>query len=80
MLCRRMSSLTAFSKAGISDSSQQVASTDEDDPFEGLIEELEKLRETHPDAVPENVTAESFSAVDDHAIVAASVPTDSEIL
>ena len=38
------------------------------------------LRETHPDAVPENVSAESLSAVDDHVIVTASVPTDSEIL
>ena len=45
-----------------------------------MIEELEKLREVHPDAVPENVSAESFSAVDNHVIVTASVPTDSEIL
>ena len=72
--------VNCFSKAGISDSNQQVALIDEDDPFEGLIEELEKLREAHPDAVPENVSAESFSAVDDHVIVIASVPTDSEIL
>ena len=64
--------VNCFSKAEVSDSSQQVALTDEDDPFEGLIEELEKLQEAHPDAVPENVSAESFSAVDDHVIVSFS--------
>ena len=78
--CVFVHDVNCFSKAGISDSNQQVALTDEDDPFEGLIEELEKLREAHPDAVPENASDESFSAADDHVIVKASVPTDSEIL
>ena len=69
-----------FSKAGVSNSSQQVALTDKDDPLKVLIEELDELQEAHPDAVPENVSAESFSAADDHVIVTASAATDSEIL
>ena len=39
-------------KAGISDSSQQIASIDEDDPFKELIKELDELREAHPNEVP----------------------------
>ena len=60
--------VNCFSKAGISESSQQVALTDEDNSFKELIEELIELPETHPNAVPENVSAESFSAVDDHVM------------
>ena len=66
--------VNCFSKAGISNSSQQVALTDKDDPLKVLIEELDELQEAHPDAVPENVSAESFSVADD-VIVAASAAT-----
>ena len=68
------------SKAGISDSNQQVALNDEDNPFKELIEEFEELREAYPGAVPENLSAGGFSAVDDHMIVTASAATDSEVL
>ena len=69
-----------FSKAGISDPSQQAALSDEDDPFKELTEELDELREAHPDAEPENFLAESFSAVDGHMVVAALAASDSKIL
>ena len=52
--------INCFSKAGISKSSQKVALTDEYDPFKEFIEELDELREVHPNAVPENVSAEIF--------------------
>ena len=45
-----------------------------------MIKELDALQEVHTDAVRENVSAESFSAVDDHVIVTVSAATDSEIL
>ena len=45
-----------------------------------MIKELDALQEVHTDAVRENVSAESFSAIDDHVIVATSAATDSEIL
>ena len=61
-----------FFKARISDSSQQVFLTDEDDPIKELIEELDELREANREAVLENVSTESFSTVNDHAIVTAS--------
>ena len=51
-----------------------------DDPFKEWIEKFDKLREAHPNAVPENVSAESFFAVDDHVIVTASSATSSKIL
>ena len=72
--------VNCFSKAGISDSSQQVALADEDNPFKESIEEFDELREAHPDAVPENLSAGGFSIVDDHMIVTASAATDSEAL
>ena len=58
--------VNCFSKAGISDSIQQVALTDEDDPFKELN--------------PENVSTECFSAVNDHLIVTTLAATNSEIL
>ena len=69
-----------LSKAGISDSSQQIASIDEDDPFKELIKELDELREAQPNEVPKKVLAKYFSAVDDHAIVTASAATNTKIL
>ena len=68
-----------FSKAGINDSSQQVALTDEDNPFKELIKELEELRGVHPNAVPKKVLAKSFSSIDDHTILTASAATDTKV-
>ena len=46
-------SVNCYSKTGISDSSRQVALTDEDDSYKELIEDLDELREAHPHAVSE---------------------------
>ena len=72
--------VNCFFKAGISNSNQQVALTNEDNPFKELIEKLDKLREAHPNAVSGNVSAESFSIVNDYVIVTASAATDSKML
>ena len=72
--------INCFSDAGISDSSQQVALNDEDDPFKEWIKKFDKLREAHTNSAPENVSAENFFAVDDHVIVTASSATNSKIL
>lgn len=72
--------VNCFFKAGISGSNQQVALTNEDNPFKELIKELDKLREAHPNAVSGNVSAESFSIVNDHVIATVSAATDSKIL
>ena len=45
-----------------------------------MIEEPDELREAKPNAVPENVSAELFSTVDDHVIGTASAASDFEIL
>lgn len=72
--------VSCFSQAGIGDSSQQVILADKDGPFKELIEEPDELREAKPNVVPENVSAELFSTVDDHVIGTASAASDFEIL
>ena len=49
--------VNCFPKAGTSDSSQQVALTDEDDPFKELIKEIDELQEG-----PKSVLAKSFTS------------------
>lgn len=69
--------IKCFSKAGISDSSQQVALTDEDNPFKELIRWA--MRNTPWRSTKKRIGCKFFS-VDDHVIVPVSVATDTEIL
>ena len=69
--------IKCFSKAGISDSSQQVALTEEDNPFKELIRWA--MRNTPWRSTRKRIGC-NFFAVDDHVIVPVSVATDTEIL
>ena len=72
--------VNCFKKAGISDSNQQMAESDDDDPFKSLTEELDRLREVDPSAVQEELSAESFIGLDCDVVTTCSPATDAEIV
>ena len=72
--------VNCFRKPGITPKAQNAAITDADDPFSDLKESLQQLHDIDPDMVPEGVTPESLTDVDNEVITTASVITDDEIL
>ena len=54
--------VNCFKKSNISQSNQQAAVNDDDDPFKSLQEDLEKLHEL--DTIQPNISAESFPDLD----------------
>ena len=69
-----------FKKAGITSEAQNAAITDADDPFSDLKESLQQLHDINPDMVPESVTPESLTDVDNEVITTAPMITDDDIL
>ena len=69
-----------FRKTGITPETKNVAITDADDPFSNLKESLQQLHDIDPDMVPEGVTPEFLTDVDNEVITTAPVITDDDIL
>ena len=72
--------VNCFKKAKIPDKDQTIANNDEDDPFKGINEDLQELREKDSSLVPESMTAEDLASADDAVITRESTLTDEEIL
>ena len=67
-------------KSNISQSNQQAAVNDDDDPFKTLQEDLEKLHELDNDAIQPNLSAESFADLDSEVVTSASFSNDDDII
>ena len=67
-------------KSTISQSNQQRAVNDYDDPFESVQEDLEKLPELDNDAIQPNLWPESFAYLDSEVVSSASFSNDDDII
>ena len=67
-------------KSNISQSNQQAAVNDDDNPFKSLQEDLEKLHELDNDAIQPNLSAESFADLDSEVVTSASFSNDDDII
>ena len=67
-------------KSNISQSSQQAAVSNDDDPFKSLQEDLEKLPELDNDAIQSNLSAESFADLDSEVDTSASFSNDDDFI
>ena len=72
--------VNCFRKVGITYEAQNAAITDADDPFSNLKGSLQQLHDIDPDMVPESVTPESLTDVDNEVITMAPMITDDDIL
>ena len=72
--------VNCFKKSNISQSNQQAAVNDDDDPFKSLYEDLEKLHELDNDAIQPNLSAESFPDLDSEVVTSASFSNDDDII
>ena len=72
--------VNCFKKSKISQSNQQAAVNDDDDPFKSLQEDLEKLHELDNDAIQPNLSAESFADLDSEVVTSASFSNDDDII
>ena len=72
--------VNCFRKAGITSEAQNAAITDADDPFSDLKQSLQQLHDIDSDMVPESVTPESLTDVDNEVITTAPMITDDDIL
>ena len=72
--------VNCFKKSNISQSNQQAAVNDDDDPFKSLQEDLEKLHELDNDAIQPNLSAESFADLDSEVVTSASFSNDDDII
>ena len=69
-----------FKKSNISQSNQQAAVNDDDNPFKSLQVHLEKLHELDNDAIQPNLSAESFADLDSEIVTSASFSNDDDII
>ena len=72
--------VNCFRKTDITLEAQNAAITDADDPFSNLKESLQQLHDIEPDMVPESVSPESLTDVDNEVITTAPMITDDNIL
>ena len=72
--------VNCFKKSNISQSNQQAAVNNDDDPFKSLQEDLEKLHELDNDAIQPNLSAESFADLDSEVVTSASFSNDDDII
>ena len=72
--------VNCFKKSSISQSNQQAAMNDDDDPFKSLQEDLEKLHELNNDVIRPNLSAESFANLDSEVVTSASFSNDDDII
>ena len=69
-----------FKKSSISQSNQQAAVNEDDDPFKSFQEDLQKLHELDNDAIQTNLSAESFANLDSEVDTSASFSNDDGII
>ncbi|XP_065662532.1 tigger transposable element-derived protein 4-like [Hydra vulgaris] len=72
--------INCFKKAGISKTNKSIEEADDDDSFNFLTEELNRLRELDPRAVQEDLLAESYIGLDCNVVTTGSLATDAEII
>ena len=72
--------VNCFKKSKVSQSKQQAAVNDDDDPFKSLQEDLEKLHELDNDAIQSNLSSESFADPDSEVVTSASFSNDDDII
>ena len=72
--------VNCFKKSNISQSNQQAAVNDDDDPFKSLQEDLEKLHALNNDAIQPNLSAESFADLDSEVVISASFCNADDII
>ena len=72
--------INCFNKAGISDSRKQLAITDADCPFKALTEDLSNLREIDQNVVQEELSAKSFTDLDNNVVTTVPISNDQEIV
>ena len=71
--------VNCFKKSSISQSKQQAAVKDDDDPLKSLQEDLEKLHQLDNGVIPPNLSAESFADLDSEVVTSASFSNDDDI-
>ena len=72
--------VNCFKKSNISQSNQQAAVNDDDDPFKNLLEDLEKLHKLDNNSIQPNISAESFADLDSEDVTTASFSNDVDII
>ena len=72
--------VNCLKKSNISQSNQQAAVNDDDDPFKSLKEDLKKLHELDYDTIQPNLSAESFADLDSEVVTSASFSNDDDII
>ena len=72
--------VNCFKKSNISQSNQQAAVNDDDDPFKSLQEDLKKLHELDNDVIQSNLSAESFDDLNSGVVTSASFSNDDDII
>ena len=72
--------VNCLKKSNISQSNQQAAVNDDDDPFKSLQEDLKKLHELDYDTIQPNLSAESFVDLDSEVVTSASFSNDDDII
>ena len=72
--------VNCFKKSNISQSNQQVAVNDDENPFKILQDDFKKLHELDSDAIQPNLSAESFADLDSEVVTSASFSNDDDII
>ena len=72
--------VNCFKKSNISQSNQQAAVNDDDDPFKSLEEDLEKLHALDNDAIQPNLSPESFADLDSEVVTSALFSNDDDTI
>ena len=72
--------VNCLKKSNISQSNQQAAVNDDNDPFKSLQEDLKKLHELDYDTIQPNLSAESFADLDSEVFTSASFSNDDDII
>ena len=72
--------VNCFKKSNISQSNQQAAVNDDDNPFKSLQEDFKRLPELDNDAIQPNLLAESFVDLDSEVVTSASFSNDDDII
>ena len=72
--------VNCFKKSNISQSNQQAAVNDDDNPFKSLQEDFKRLPELDNDAIQPNLLAESFVDLGSEVVTSASFSNDDDII
>ena len=72
--------VNCFKKSNISQSNQQAAVNDDENPFKILLEDFKKLHELDSDVIQPNLSAESFADLDSEVVTSASFSNDDDFI